>query len=125
MSTIVTSNVSDGTLSIPTTFVTNGSAKAWMNLNGSGTIALRDSLNTSSVTDLGTGNYQQNFSSAMANGNYGVASAQTMEGSGGSFGGVDSSGVLAASVETLSRNSSTGAATDEIYSCNSIFGDLA
>jgi len=122
---IEATNISDGTTTLATGYVVNGTAKAWMNLNGTGTIALRDSLNTSSVTDLGTGNYQQNFSSVMANGNYGVASAQTGEGIGGSFGAVVATGVLAASVETLSRNRSTGAATDEIYSCNSIFGDLA
>ena len=125
MSQIIATTLSNGSVSVPTATVVNGSAKAWMNLNGTGTIALRDSLNTSSVTDVGTGNYRQNFSSVMANGNYGVASAQTMDGVGGSFGGLEAADVLAASVETLSRNRSTGAATDETYSCNSIFGDLA
>jgi hypothetical protein len=75
MSTIISANVSDGTLSIPTTFVTNGSAKAWVNFNGTGTIAARDSLNVSSLTDNGTGNYLANFSSAMGNGNYSVSGA--------------------------------------------------
>jgi hypothetical protein len=70
MSTIVTSNVSDGTLSIPTTFVTNGSAKAWVNFNGTGTIAARDSLNVASLTDNGTGDYTVNFSNAFADVNY-------------------------------------------------------
>jgi len=64
MSTIVTSNVSDGTLSIPTTYVTTGSAKAWVNFNGTGTIAARDSFNVASLTDNGTGDYTVNFSSA-------------------------------------------------------------
>ena len=70
MSTIVTSNVSDGTLSIPTTYVTNGSAKAWANLNGIGTIALLGSLNVSSTTDNGTGEYTFSLSSSMANSNF-------------------------------------------------------
>jgi hypothetical protein len=70
MSTIISANVSDGTLSIPTTFVTNGSAKAWVNFNGTGTIAARDSLNLSSLTDNGTGDYLANTTSAMDNGNY-------------------------------------------------------
>ena len=70
MSTIVTSNVSDGTLSIPTTYVTNGSAKAWVNFNGTGTIAIRDSFNVASLTDNGTGDYSVNFSAVMANANY-------------------------------------------------------
>jgi len=73
MSTIVTSNVSDGTLSIPTTYVTNGSARAWVNFTGIGTIAARDSFNVASLTDNGTGDYAVNFSSAMGNENYSVS----------------------------------------------------
>jgi len=70
MSTIISANVSDGTLSIPTAFVTNGSAKVWVNLNGTGTIAVRDSFNVSSTTDLGAGQYRFSFGSAMATANY-------------------------------------------------------
>lgn len=69
MSTLTVSNVSDGTLSIPTTYVTNGSAKAWVNFNGTGTIAARDSLNVSSLTDNGTGDYTVNLTSSMASTN--------------------------------------------------------
>jgi len=84
MSTIVTSNVSDGTLSIPTTYVTNGSAKAWVNFNGTGTIAARDSLNVSSLTDNGTGQYGVNFTSSFANTNY----CSTVMSNGGAGGAV-------------------------------------
>jgi len=70
MSTIIASNVSDGTLSIPTTYVTNGSAKAWVNFNGTGTIAARDSFNVASLTDNSTGSYSVNFTSSMANSGY-------------------------------------------------------
>ena len=73
MSTIVTSNVSDGTLSIPTTYVTNGSAKAWVNFNGDGTIAARDSLNLSSLTDNGQGDYTVNFTNAFGAADYTVS----------------------------------------------------
>jgi len=65
MSTIVTSNVSDGTLSIPTTYVTNGSAKAWCALNDNNTLA--QSFNISSITDVGAGIVDYSYSSAMAN----------------------------------------------------------
>ena len=50
-------------------------AKAWANLNGTGTIALRDSHNISSVTDVGTGDYQFNYSNDMANANYTISCA--------------------------------------------------
>lgn len=70
MSTIVASNLSDGTTSIPTNTVVNGSAKAWANLNGTGTIALRDSFNVASITDNGTGDYTASFTAAMVDADY-------------------------------------------------------
>jgi hypothetical protein len=50
-------------------------AKAWVNFNGTGTVAIRDSHNVSSVTDSGTGLYVVNLTVAMANTNYAVVSA--------------------------------------------------
>ena len=55
---------------IDTKFAVNGSAKAWANVNGTGTIALRDSFNVSSITDQGVGDITHTFTSAMANTNY-------------------------------------------------------
>ncbi len=70
MSTIIAANISDGTTSVASTYVVNGSAKAWVNFNGQGTVAIRDSLNVGSITDNGTGNYTMNFTNAMADANY-------------------------------------------------------
>lgn len=47
-----------------------GIAKAWVNFNGTGTVAIRSSFNVSSITDNGTGNYTVNFTTAMPNANY-------------------------------------------------------
>ena len=47
-----------------------GLAKAWVNFNGSGTLAVRDSFSIASVTDGGTGNFTPNFSNAFNNTNY-------------------------------------------------------
>ena len=44
--------------------------RAWVNFNGTGTVAIRASGNVSSITDNGTGNYQVNFSTAMPDANY-------------------------------------------------------
>ena len=41
------------------------SARAWVNFNGSGTVAIRASGNVSSITDNGTGDYTVNFTTAM------------------------------------------------------------
>lgn len=48
----------------------SGAAKAWVNFNGTGTVAIRDSYNVSSITDNGTGDYTVSFTNAMANANY-------------------------------------------------------
>ncbi|MTI08483.1 hypothetical protein [Curvivirga aplysinae] len=44
--------------------------KAWVNLQGTGAISVRDSLNVSSGTDYGTGNYGVNMTIAMSSTNY-------------------------------------------------------
>jgi hypothetical protein len=56
--------------SIATNFVVEGSAKAWANVDGTGTVALRDSFNVSTLTDSGTGTYKLTFSSNMNNDDY-------------------------------------------------------
>jgi hypothetical protein len=45
-------------------------ARAWVNFNGTGTVAIRASGNVSSITDNGTGDYTVNFTNAMPDGNY-------------------------------------------------------
>ena len=47
--------------------------RAWVNFNGTGTVAIRDSGNVSSITDDGTGNYSVNFTTAMPDANYSAA----------------------------------------------------
>jgi len=48
----------------------SGVAAAWVNFDGTGTIAARDSVNVASLTDNGTGDYDVNFSNSMGNQNY-------------------------------------------------------
>jgi len=61
-----------GNNSVAMQYVANGSAKAWVNFNGVGTIAIRDSLSASGLVDNGTGDYTINVSSAMANTSYAI-----------------------------------------------------
>jgi hypothetical protein len=46
--------------------------RAWVNFNGTGTVAIRASGNVTSITDNGTGDYTMNFTTAMPDANYGV-----------------------------------------------------
>lgn len=72
MSTLRLTTLSNqgGTASVPSDTVINGTAKAWVNFNGTGTVAIRASFNVSSITDNGSGNYTVNFTTAFANTNY-------------------------------------------------------
>lgn len=63
--------------------------RAWVNFNGTGTVAIRASGNVSSITDNRTGDYTVNFTTAMPDANYGVnglSSADSVEyGDGGTI----------------------------------------
>ena len=53
-----------------TTNTVQGLAKEWVNFNGTGTIASRDSFNTTSITDNATGDYSITIANNMANDDY-------------------------------------------------------
>jgi hypothetical protein len=66
-----------GTLALTTQAITQttGSApyygaRAWVNFNGTGTVAIRASVNVTSITDNGTGDYTVNFTTAMPDADY-------------------------------------------------------
>ena len=62
-------NTSGGSSSTPEQ-LEQGRAKAWVNFNGGSVSSPRDSFNVSSITDVGSGKYQANFSTAMPNNDY-------------------------------------------------------
>jgi len=81
--TLTISTLSDGTNSTSATNCIQGSAKAWVNFNGTGTVAIRASYNVSSITDNGTGDYTVNFTNALADSNYATnITGQQVAGSG-------------------------------------------
>ena len=81
MSEIRATTISDAAGTGPISLTGQSAAKAWINFNGTGTIAARDSFNVGSLTDNGTGDYTVNFTNAMANVNF--SSAATCSGDGG------------------------------------------
>jgi len=66
------------TLTLPATTgtvladTTVGVCRAWVNFNGTSTVAIRASFNVTSITDNGTGDYTVNFTSALVDANYAV-----------------------------------------------------
>jgi hypothetical protein len=70
--TLVITTLSDGTNSTSSTNCIQGSAKAWVNFNGTtaSPSTIRASYNVTSVTKNSTGNYTINFTNALADANY-------------------------------------------------------
>ena len=59
--------------SLDTSYVVNGSAKAWVNFNGTGTVAIRGSMSVSGLVDNGQGDYTVNFTNAFGAADYTVS----------------------------------------------------
>ena len=109
------------------TSLQQGLAKAWNNFNGTGTVAIRESFNVSSLTDNATAEQSSNLTNSMSNANY--------------VGGGMSSGIAGTAYANLSRSlfystttsvfstgttyTSTGASIDIEFSLFAIQGDLA
>ena len=98
--------------------------RAWVNFNGTGTVAIRDSGNVSSITDNGTGDYTVNFTTAMPDANYAVTLGHQYYTTGGfsdTISGIRNvSNALAAGSVRVQHNSSTGA-YDGVTLCVAIF----
>jgi len=128
MSTLEVSNLNDGTTTVATTFVTNGSAKAWANKASDGA-SLLDSFNISSIDDDGTGDFGIHFTSSMSNSNYSISLGGNDMGSGSSFHWVDyTNGTQTTSSfdgETGYISSSANRTNHDNQAFMSIHGDLA
>ena len=107
-----------------TTNLQQGLAKSWLNMNGTGTIATRDSHNIASITDNGSGDYTGTFTSAMTNDDYVCA------GEGGTESGGTSHMFLCAHTKATSSARVTnlsdgGGAADRNIHGWMLMGDLA
>tara|TARA_R110001599_G_scaffold280492_1_gene481722 strand:- start:190 stop:576 length:387 start_codon:yes stop_codon:yes gene_type:complete len=127
MSTLKVSTIQDtsGNNSSTPAGIASGTAKAWVNFNGSGTVAIRGSFNVASITDNGTGDYTVNFTTAMADTNYatvGVSSLNaTGSGSGRSANCFNPRDLATSSVRLYIVDGTNGNSTDVAVSNVAIF----
>jgi hypothetical protein len=56
--------------------------RVWVNFDGTGTVAIRESGNVSSITDNGTGDYTVNFTTVLADANYCVSGSAVLQATG-------------------------------------------
>jgi hypothetical protein len=87
MSTVVVGTIQSNSTSPPTFNNTNGTqigtlCRAFVNFNGTGTVAIRASFNVTSVADNGTGDYTVNFTNAMPDANYSVCGTAALQATG-------------------------------------------
>ena len=98
-------------------------ARAWVNFNGTGTVAIRGSGNVTSITDNGTGDYTVNFTTAMPDANYSMPSSSMVS----STMSVASPYILSATPFTTTtarievRNTTNGANLDGLFVCLGFF----
>ena len=105
--------------------VASRTAKAWVNFNGTGTVAIRDDFNVSSITDNGTGNYTINYSADLPNANYAATGLMQLDAvTDDQNGTITIRRGVASPVTTASINVSTGygfTRNDATIACVAIF----
>jgi hypothetical protein len=120
--TTFTDNVTLGTslLATPSGATPSYLCRAWVNFNGTGTVAIRGSGNVTSITDNGTGDYTVNFTTAMSDANYsGVATCTMTAGLMRTYDDVTPR--TASALRLISFNSSSGASADPSVAQVAIF----
>jgi len=102
--------------------IAQGRAKAWVNFNGTGTVAIRDDYNVSSITDHTTGSYSINFDTAMSNANY-ATTGMVLFGTIGNKGTVELDETTAQTTALVRIRTWTSVSADCTFVCIAIFGD--
>jgi hypothetical protein len=107
-----------------TQFNASGSApvyacRAWVNFNGTGTVAIRASGNVSSITDRGTGAYTINFTTAMPDANYSVVGTAWYDGVSAGVTGV--TGTPSTSAVQVNTDTNSGSPLDMLQCFYAIF----
>ena len=92
--------------------------RAWVNFNGTGTVAIRASGNVSSITDNGTGNYRVNFTTAISDANYSANVTVSLDGTPNVSGTVrqcmvNSSGTMTTTYCEVSSFATTGTSVSD------------
>lgn len=94
--------------------------RAWVNFNGTGTVAIRASFNVSSITDNGTGDYTVNFTTALPDANYSAVGQGSIVGTDGRF-QIEITSARTASAYRFVTTNSLQTATDSTYASVSFF----
>ena len=100
--------------------------RAWVNFNGTGTVAIRASGNVSSITDRGTGRYTMNIATAMPDANYSIVNTGSNNPGNTNFGHAamidgEAGTPLTTTYTYIAYKSDTASYVDVVYGCVAIF----
>jgi hypothetical protein len=111
---------------ISTSYVVNGSAKSWVKLNGNGSDGIFASLNVSSTSDEGTGDFDVTLTSSMDAGNtYATLAGERRSETVNHSMGMTNITATTASQYTIQTTNTAGSSTDFYAMHVSLLGDLA
>jgi len=122
MSVLNVDTIANAAGSGPVALTKQEAGKYWVNFNGSGTVATRDSFNHSSLTDGGVGIYTISYTNSFNNASYCAACGQ--EDNAGTV-AVPRQGTDLATGSTVVRTTNGSAGLDTPYIHVALFGDLA
>lgn len=95
--------------------------KAFVNFNGSGVIAIRDSFNVSSITDVGAGDYTVNYTNNMKDANYSAVPGCSDSFSATTIAEIASGSMFIGSIGIRTRNAAAGLGDPNVVTLN-VFG---
>ena len=126
VATLLTSAVINSEGGAVTTNIAQGLGKAWCNLNGGSSFALRDSFNLTSATDNGTGDYTLTIANDMGNTNYATPMSGGNTSGASRYGAMsDSDGKATGTAGFFGFQTNTGGALDQEEVSVVFLGDLA
>ena len=110
-------------LATPSGSAPSYTCRAWVNFNGTGTVAIRASGNVSSITDNGTGDYTVNFATAMPDVNYAVSgiSGRVDDGSGNRINILTVASTTTTALRVFCAIGDSAAFSDTTYNAISVF----
>jgi hypothetical protein len=106
--------IGSATQSVPSGTAPLYASRAWVNFNGTGTVAIRGSGNVTSITDNGAGDYTVNFTTAITDVNYAVNITTSIQGTTSTNGGF---------MSTLNRNTTPAVGSVRIEMFTSTFAN--
>ena len=105
-----------------TTNLQQGLGKVWCSVNQQSTQAIRDSFNTASISDEGTGLTRYTYTSVISNSGYSTTQGQSND---NNFSSLDMASSPSTTQVQLRCNQHDGSAEDSAYANITIHGDLA